>query len=154
MVVLWLANHICGWRTTFVVGQPQKLFMATMGAFAAAIAQNTDGSFGEKKCPKNQPPPPRLVLQSQQHHPVAPPLPTLPASVAVLCRSSRTTTYLPATQAEGAMQQKASSSLLLFSKYYASNRGKFHSPPESIHYTICTTSFLSMPRFLIKYVLH
>jgi hypothetical protein len=27
---------------------------ATMGAFAAAITQNVDGTFGEKNCPKNQ----------------------------------------------------------------------------------------------------
>jgi hypothetical protein len=43
-----------GKRDNFIMWLVKFTALATMGAFVAAIAQNGDGSFGEKKCPKNQ----------------------------------------------------------------------------------------------------
>jgi hypothetical protein len=43
-----------GKRDDFIMWLAKFTALATLGAFAVAIAQNSDGSFGEKKCPKNQ----------------------------------------------------------------------------------------------------
>jgi Zinc knuckle len=43
-----------GKRDDFIMWLAKFTALATMGAFAAAIAQNGDGSFGEKNCPKDQ----------------------------------------------------------------------------------------------------
>jgi Zinc knuckle len=43
-----------GKRDEFIMWLAKFMALATMGAFAAAIAQNVDGSFGEKNCPKDQ----------------------------------------------------------------------------------------------------
>jgi hypothetical protein len=43
-----------GKQDDFIMWLAKFTALATMGAFAATIAQNADGSFGEKNCPKDQ----------------------------------------------------------------------------------------------------
>jgi hypothetical protein len=43
-----------GKQDDFITWLAKFTALATMGAFAMAIAQNADGSFGEKDCPKDQ----------------------------------------------------------------------------------------------------